>query len=278
MKRRCVSLLICSALLLSGCSNGNTSDNAQNDSYVVDKEITISFDFGDRIGMYTGTIDKNGLPDGFGMFKTANDSGNDWIYYGEWENGHMDGNGITQWDNYSHYGVYESDYMEGVGMYSMNDGTVQCGEFEKSNLISSYVQDTNTNETSDLIQAVDIFSADYINMAVWVASSFGDNAIYSELGNMEDASGKYVQIIVPSDYTADDASAIIEEIGQAFALLKLLDTNYDTISVKYLTSDAVEILDFSFTGNKDGSYTLGSVSGNLENAGKIIKQIEQRYK
>lgn len=101
--------------------------------------MSISFDFGLRSGIYTGTLNSNGLPDGFGKFENISDSGNNWIYYGEWTDGHFNGNGITRWDEYSHIGLYNMDYMEGPGMYSYNDGSVFCGEFNNSEAVKSYI-------------------------------------------------------------------------------------------------------------------------------------------
>lgn len=242
MKRRCVSILICGALLLSGCSSGNTSDNVQNDSYVVDKEITISFDFGDRIGVYTGTIDKDGLPDGFGMFKTANDSGNDWIYYGEWENGHMDGNGITQWDNYSHYGIYESDYMEGVGMYYMDDGAVYCGEFEKSNLISSYIPENAKSDNS--LTSLDDAKAEAEELAdnakKITSGELYDKAvaIYPNIQLIDMGKSLSVQINIAHDTIESDAIALFY-IASKISESCSIESNFSSVNFTMCVDDAV---------------------------------------
>lgn len=121
-----------------------------NSTFVVNKNMNISFNFGDRDGVYTGLVNSDGLPDGFGQFKNTSSVGNNWIYYGEWNNGHFNGNGITQWDAYSHMGLYEMDYMEGVGMYYFNDGSIFCGEFSQSEPVKSYIPNSEDNNTNML--------------------------------------------------------------------------------------------------------------------------------
>ena len=50
---------------------------------VSDLSLTLSFDFGDRTGSYTGEM-VDGLPNGYGSFSTINSDENGWTYEGEW--------------------------------------------------------------------------------------------------------------------------------------------------------------------------------------------------
>lgn len=51
-----------------------------------------------RKGAYSGET-VNGIPNGFGVFETANSSGINWHYIGQWENGKMSGEGGQYWDD-----------------------------------------------------------------------------------------------------------------------------------------------------------------------------------
>ena len=51
-----------------------------------------------RKGTYSGET-VNGIPNGFGVFETANSSGINWHYIGQWENEEIKGDGGMYWDN-----------------------------------------------------------------------------------------------------------------------------------------------------------------------------------
>ena len=55
---------------------------------VAKKSITIDIIGGQLNGQYTGEIDENGLPDGYGVFDTES-SGVKYKMIGEWKNGHQ---------------------------------------------------------------------------------------------------------------------------------------------------------------------------------------------
>ncbi len=85
---------------------------------VTDKEMTLSFYFGDRTGTYTGDF-ADGLPNGYGSFTSADTDGVVWVYEGDWVDGHFNGKGTTTWDSgYVETGEYRDDYINGIGQES----------------------------------------------------------------------------------------------------------------------------------------------------------------
>lgn len=93
-------------------------------------EMTVSFLFGDREGEYIGETDENGLPDGYGIFKSSRSDGTAWTYAGEWESGHWNGQGCSKWDTGQSYsGSYTHDTETGYGTYTLNNGNVISGAF-----------------------------------------------------------------------------------------------------------------------------------------------------
>lgn len=99
-------------------------------SYVDEQSLTISFDYGNRTGVYSGGL-KNGVPDGVGMFTTSNDDGQNWKYIGEWEDGHFNGIGTTIFDiGQVSVATYVNDYMNGKGLMVQSDSTIYTGEFK----------------------------------------------------------------------------------------------------------------------------------------------------
>lgn len=191
--------------ILSGCSDTQSSKNLSN-TFVQDENMSISFDFGLRSGIYTGTLNSNGLPDGFGKFENISDSGNNWIYYGEWTDGHFNGNGITRWDEYSHIGLYNMDYMEGPGMYSYNDGSVFCGEFNKSEAVKSYIPSdipeiNNNNLSNETVESNKTTTNTITNKYSWeYLSSIYPYATYDDI-----KSGKYPDQYVILSATIESA-------------------------------------------------------------------------
>lgn len=85
-----------------------------------------------RKGKYTGEV-KNGVPNGYGVFVTANSEGVVWHYLGEWLNGEMSGQGGCYWDN----------GQSNVGSYEHSD--MVCGELHTSTSYNVWV-DYHLNE------------------------------------------------------------------------------------------------------------------------------------
>lgn len=96
---------------------------------VTSKQITLSFFFGERTGVYTGET-LNGLPHGTGSFTTQNDDGLSWVYQGAWENGHFDGRGNTTWaDGFKETGTYANDELNGLGSEYQDNALLYEGLF-----------------------------------------------------------------------------------------------------------------------------------------------------
>lgn len=93
------------------------------------QEITLSFDFGERTGVYSGEM-MDGLPHGYGTFSSRNAQGVGWVYEGEWNVGHMQGEGMTTFETgYKETGWYENDYLSGQGSLYQQDQLLFEGEF-----------------------------------------------------------------------------------------------------------------------------------------------------
>ncbi len=150
-----------------------------------------------------------------------------------------------------------------------------CKELESQLDNSKKELESLSNQT---VSSTDIFSEDYLDLSIWVSTSFGDNAIYSELGNRESPDGKYVQIVVPSNYTAKDTDTILTEIAMALGVFELLGTKYDIVSIKYLTSDGHEIIDGEFFRNENGKFLLNTLSGDTQNITTILIRVNEWLK
>ncbi len=113
-----VSIMVLCIFLLSACASGasitgnnNNSSNINSSGNVSNKELTINFSFGERIGTYSGEF-VNNLPNGQGTFKTKNTENQGWTYEGEWVNGHFQGEGKTTWnDGTMEIGTYYKDVI-----------------------------------------------------------------------------------------------------------------------------------------------------------------------
>ncbi|MCL2545576.1 MAG: hypothetical protein FWE06_00075 [Oscillospiraceae bacterium] len=99
---------------------------------VEDYEMTVSFAFGDRTGIFSGMLDEDGLPQGFGRFESVNPSGLGWIYEGELVDGQLHGQGTITWEN----------------------GDQEVGEFYNSLLRSGYRRDENLSRTLSIRDGV----------------------------------------------------------------------------------------------------------------------------
>lgn len=133
--RKLVIIVVC-ILLLAGCNNNEGSNSVLQDEPSAsisnvpgnyDGELTLNFSFGTRTGIYSGAVNSDGLPSGFGSFECQSSG---WSFSGEWESGHWNGKGLTQWDDGTTYdGEYRNDIISGEGIYTFSDGTVISGEF-----------------------------------------------------------------------------------------------------------------------------------------------------
>lgn len=104
---------------------------------VENESMTLTFSFGTYEGVYTGEV-QDGLPHGFGTFESWESSDIEWYYEGDWVNGHMEGQGITEWiDGWVEEGTYANDYLNGEGKKSDDGRTVHEGNF-KDNVADGY--------------------------------------------------------------------------------------------------------------------------------------------
>lgn len=71
---------------------------------------------GPREGVYTGEV-LNGLPQGQSSFTTQSPEGEAWSYTGEWEAGHLQGEGKESWGEigHSYVGAFKDDLYSGAG-------------------------------------------------------------------------------------------------------------------------------------------------------------------
>ena len=88
---------------------------------VENEEITISFIYGDRKGMFTGTL-INGVPAGYGNFITTNTDNIKWSYIGFFEDGRFNGSGETSWETGARReGIYKNGSLIDGNIYA-DDG------------------------------------------------------------------------------------------------------------------------------------------------------------
>ncbi len=99
--------------------------------------MTLALSFGEYEGSYTGEV-KDGLPNGFGRFDSVEPNGEVWYYEGDWVNGHMEGQGVTAWDDgWVEEGTYANDYLNGEGKKTDNGKPYHEGTF-KDNVANGY--------------------------------------------------------------------------------------------------------------------------------------------
>lgn len=87
---------------------------------------------GTNTGIYTGKLNKKGLPNGQGTFVSKDGEGETWTYKGQWKNGQMEGQGCTVWNNGNNKeeGTYkDSDFVKGK-MWNNCGVLSRVGEFK----------------------------------------------------------------------------------------------------------------------------------------------------
>lgn len=109
---------------ISACEQSPPLTSVQNE------KITLEFSFGERTGIYSGDINTDELPDGYGTFTSENSSGESWTYEGNWVNGHWEGTGTSTWENGECYqGEFSNDVRSGQGTYALASGNKYEGNF-----------------------------------------------------------------------------------------------------------------------------------------------------
>lgn len=100
---------ICALLILTaGCGGSGVSQNGGPDGTPMTLELTT----GEVDGIYIGDTDKNGLPDGAGIFTVMSDDGNGWTYTGGFSAGHFEGEGEMEWEyGWKEVGIFHDDVI-----------------------------------------------------------------------------------------------------------------------------------------------------------------------
>lgn len=136
--KRIFALCFTLLLLVTGCSaTASTNSTTQNiteisvgPKQVENEQITINFAFGTRTGTYSGTLNADGLPDGFGKFVSKNAMGAAWEYEGDWKAGHWEGFGTSIWSSGLVYtGEFQNDSETGQGTLTLASGEKYIGSF-----------------------------------------------------------------------------------------------------------------------------------------------------
>lgn len=104
------------ALLMPAPGSSKAPESSESAETASALELTLGFSFGERTGSYSGEF-KDGLPHGQGSFTSQNADGGAWTYTGEWDMGHWNGKGRSEWeDGTYHEGEYQNDVAEGQGV------------------------------------------------------------------------------------------------------------------------------------------------------------------
>ena len=258
-------LLLIPVLLLCGCSSTEDINRIEDsttyvpESYAHEQELTLDFNFGTRTGIYTGQIE-NGLPNGYGTFSSSNTSGTNWIYYGEWENGHFSGNGISEWEDGTKYiGEYSNDFMNGKGGYWCNDGNICIGEFKDDHYVPTEMYSSNHSTPipaiTDIPDVIQDSATSYVEGTYIVGKTIpsGDYIVFPTRDSVN------ATIEISSDSLNNFDSLLFMEEFENFSYIHLNDGEYVTVEDGTLTvwnGDSLSAL--SGTSNiVPGTYIVG---------------------
>ncbi len=158
-----------------------------------DGEMTISFSFGSRTGVYSGAVNEQGLPHGYGMFSTQNATGEGWTYEGDWVNGHWEGIGTSAWSSGQVYsGEYSNDVAKGEGTFDFPDGTHFEGEFEDDTNAVGFAVKEGVSFYAEIVDGT-------LNIGgVWRTGEFGDE-IDPFQGEWKEVGSKYNRVIISGE-------------------------------------------------------------------------------
>ncbi len=81
---------------------------------VTNQTITVNMDYDSGQGIYTGEVNSDGLPNGYGSFEmVSSDTGANWRYDGQWVSGLITGEGVMTQDDFIFTGSFKSGLMDG---------------------------------------------------------------------------------------------------------------------------------------------------------------------
>jgi len=152
--------------------DAGTGQIEQDDLVVVEnKEITITFIYGERIGLFTGAL-LDGKPSGYGTFSSSDTDGTEWSYTGFFDDGQFNGDGETVWETGA---CREGTYKNGSlidGRFYADDGRLlyegELGEQEEHTeefihfLINLEFPQTDSFIRDLLVHFIDVGQADSI--------------------------------------------------------------------------------------------------------------------
>lgn len=118
------------SILLSGCgakTQPETQVETSSSSYVEDMMITLNLESEKCTGLYTGHL-VNLVPDGVGEFTLINNNEAEWVYIGEWKEGHFNGYGTKLYANgLMETASYENDYRNGSEIVLLENNSIYNG-------------------------------------------------------------------------------------------------------------------------------------------------------
>ena len=172
-----VAMVLALSFLITGCG----------------KKITLDLSFGQRIGTYSGEMEK-GIPNGNGKFTTKNTDGTGWTYEGNWKKGHFEGEGKTTW---------ESGQTE-IGTY-LNDSIVPMKGDEIKTLYTS-----PENFKNHVVEIVG---------KVFNTPEYSDSSVSFQMwGDFENSDKNTIVHVMDANFKvkADDYVKIIGTVGDVF--------------------------------------------------------------
>ena len=118
-----------------------TNGEIKGKGYIEADSFTIHFDNEqgqfERVGQYKGDL-LDGLPDGSGLFKTANSAGTKWEYTGAWKDGFQTGYGSQTWysdTSITHKGNYDhGNFLPTWSQFLYSNGTYENFQVSEKSL------------------------------------------------------------------------------------------------------------------------------------------------
>lgn len=197
---------------------------------VQDEPVTVDLAFSSGTGVYTGEVDENGLPDGYGVFfMESDDYGDTWNYTGMWEHGHLCGEGVLESmdGRLTESGNFRNDMLNGMGTMTLDgilryEGECQDGEFwgygklytESGILLfEGEFEDSQLKNASDRERILEQIIDDYLCMDdfldLWPDDVETDDTVWALGGDIIAVSAQYEDGIVILDVPADNDEGYI---------------------------------------------------------------------